>query len=119
MNNRKLPQDEQIVVGLKVATMPEQDTYQRQVMQIRAEYALDKAQELIEEKTRELAKSKFEYVYGLEIEGITAGGTMDFDTFYNEAPPELVSWILRAILSTTELTLAERKNFLPESGSAS
>jgi len=116
MGNRQLPKDEQIVIGLKVVSLPEQDAYQREAMAIRSDYALDKAQELVEEKSRDLVRGKFVSIEGLEIEGID---NLDFDTFYNEAPPELVSWVVRAVMSTTELSLAERKNFLPESGSPS
>lgn len=110
MNNRQLPKDEQIIIGLKVVTLPEQDTFQRECMAIRSDYALDKAQEMIEEKSREIVKGKFEYIEGLEIDGFDK---LDFDTFYNEGPPELVSWVVRAVMSTTELSAAERKNFVP------
>lgn len=117
MNNRQLPAADQIVIGLKVVPMPEQDLYQREVLQVRSEYALDKAQELIEEKTRKLISSKVAFVRGLEIEGLPP--EIDFETFYNEAPPEIVNWVSRAVMSTTELSQAERKNWLPESGSPS
>lgn len=116
LNNRQLPPEEQIVVRLRVVTLPEQDAYQRELMSIRSDYALDKAQELIEQKSKEIVKQKFDGIDGLEIEGFSE---LDFDTFYNEGPPELVSWVVRAVMSTTELSLAERKNFVPESGSPS
>lgn len=117
LNNRTTKPEEQIVIGLKVCPMPTQDRYQREVLQIRSEYALDKAQELIEEKTLGMVKESFVSIEGLEIEGLD--GTLDFDTFYKEAPPELVNWVVRAVMSTTELSLAERKNWLPESDTAS
>lgn len=110
MNNRQLPKEEQIVIGLNVVTLPEQDAFQRECMAIRSDYAMDKAQELIEEKSRAIVREKFEYIEGLEIEGFDK---LDFDTFYNEAPPELVSWVVRTVMSTTELSAAERKNFVP------
>lgn len=120
MNNRTLPRElwaERIIVGLTVATMPEQDAYQREIAAIRSDYALDKAQELIEEKAQEFMHKHFAWIKGLEIEGLA--GELDYDTFYREAPPEIVAWVGRAITSTTELSLAERKNFEPESDSAS
>lgn len=110
MNNRQLPPEEQIVVGLKVVMLPEQDAFQREAMAIRSEYALDKAQELIEEASRNIVREKFVSIEGLQIEGFE---TLDFDTFYKEAPPELVGWVVRAVMSTTELSAAERKNFVP------
>lgn len=118
LDNRKLPPEDQIVIGLTVAMMPEQDLYQREVMMVRSEYALDKAQELIEEKTLALVKKHFVECHGLIIEGINDDGrALTFEEFYNEAPPELVNWVTRAVMSTTELSLAERKNFLPVSAS--
>lgn len=116
LNNRQLPAGDQVVVNLKVVPMTDQDKYQREVLQVRAEYALDKAQELIEAKTLDLVRDVFCGVEGLEIEGLE-DKALDFDTFYREAPPEMVNWVVRAVMSTTELTLAERKNFLPESDS--
>lgn len=118
LDNRKLPEGEQVVIGLKVVPMPEQDMYQREVMMIRNEYAIDKAQELIEEKTRALVAGKVAYIKGLEIAGINDDGELTFEQFYNNAPPELVNWVVRAVMNTTELSHAERKNFLPASVSA-
>jgi antitoxin component HigA of HigAB toxin-antitoxin module len=118
MNNRTGNPKEQIVIGLKVVSMPAQDKYQREVLQIRSEYALDKAQEMIEEKTLAMVESAFVSITGLEIEGFE-DKELDFHTFYREAPPELVNWVIRAVMSTTELSLAERKNWLPGSDTAS
>jgi len=114
MDNRTLPVDQQLVLGLKVVTSPEQDAYFNQLGFIRETYALDKAQELVKEKTKDLVRSKFSFIKGLEIEGI-GEKALDFNTLYEEGPPELVAWITRVIMSTTELSHAERKNFLPES----
>lgn len=116
LDNRKLHESEQIVIGLKVVPMPEQDMYQREVMMIRNEYAIDKAQELIEEKTRALVASKVAYIKGLEIGGINDDGRdLSFTEFYENAPPELVNWVVRAVMKTTELSHADRKNWLPVS----
>lgn len=111
LNNRQLPPEEQIVIGLKVVTYPEQDAFQRECLAIRSDYALDKSQEMIEEKSRELVKNKFIFIQGLEIEGFDQ---LDFDILYKEGPPEIVGWISRAVMSTAELSAAERKNFVPE-----
>jgi len=121
LNNRMLAGDErkdQIVIGLKVATLPEQDDYRRELSRIQADYAVDKAEELQRDKSIEFVGSKFAHIKGLEIDGVEldADGGMDFKTFYKEAPPELVNWCIRSVMSTTELSLAERKNFVPESG---
>lgn len=115
-NNRKLKPEDQIVIGLKVVTMPEQDQYQRECLAIRADYAVDKAQELVEAKLKEVIKSKFVFVRGLEIEGVP--GELDFDTFYSEAPPEIVAWVIGSCMSSQRLSESERKNFLPVSASA-
>lgn len=116
LNNRKLDPSDQVVIGLKVIPMNEQDMFQRQITIVQSEYARDKALELVEQKTKELVKGKVEYIRGLCIEGINDDGAdLDFDTFYAEGPPELVSWVIRAVMSTTELSAAERKNFVPES----
>lgn len=112
LNNRLLPVADRIIIGLTVIPLPEQDMFQREVMQIRSDYALDKAQEMIEEKTRALVGKHFKYISGLEIEGFD--GELTFETFYQEAPPELVGWVTRAVMSTTELSTSERKNFEPE-----
>lgn len=112
LNNRQLPEAERIILDLTVATMPEQDAYQREAMLIRNEYALDKAQELIEEKTRALVEKHFAGCRGLIIDGVNDDGRpLTFAEFYAEAPPELVMWTVRAVMSTTELSQAEAKNF--------
>jgi hypothetical protein len=51
------------------------------------------------------------------IRGLIVGGReiATFDDFYKNAPPELVSWVLRAVYSTQILTAAERKNLSPGS----
>lgn len=115
LNNRKLPAAEQIVIGLKVATLPEQDDYRSVVSRFHSDFAVDKAEELQRDKTIEFVGSKFVFCEGLEIEGLE--GPIDFKTFYQEAPPELVNWVIRAVMSTTELSQAERKNFVPQSDS--
>jgi len=109
MNNRKLPASEQIVFGLKVVPMPEQDGYQNQkALNYNGNFAPDKAQEENDRLLKELVKSKLDFIEGLEIgdKQVT-----DIETFYKEAPPELVADVFRAVMSTAVLTLGEQKNF--------
>ncbi len=116
-DNRRLPKDriaEQIVVRMRVISAREDDEYQREAMENHRTYAPDKAQELNENRLNKLYAEKFDGVENLDIEGLE-GKTFDFDTFYTEAPPEMVSEILRALRSKELLTAGEQKNFLPES----
>ena len=116
-NNRRLPKEkitEQVVVRLKVITALEEDDYQREAMNNARAFAPDKAQELNETRLNKLYSEKFDGVENLEIEGLE-GKELDFDTFYAEAPPEMVNEILRALRSKEVLTAGEQKNFLPES----
>lgn len=114
LNNRQLPPAEQIVLLLKTITAPEQDLYERDAYTNTRTYSADKAQELNEARLNKMFAEKFIGVEGLEIEGFE-GKTLDFDTFYAEAPPEIVNDMLRAIRSGEILTAGEQKNFLPES----
>jgi len=117
LDNRMLPQsriDEQIVVNLRVIAAPEEDAYQREALENHRTYAPDKAQELNEARLNKLFKEKFVSVENLDIEGFE-GKELDFDTFYAEAPPEIVNEVLRVIRSKEALTRGEQKNFVPES----
>lgn len=116
MDNRKQPKGKMMVIGLKSVTMPENDAFQREVAMIRNDYAIDKAQELIEKKGRGLIESKCAFFENVIIDGVEI---TDFATFYAEAPIEIVKAVSTAVFSTELLTLGERKNFLPESGTAS
>lgn len=115
LNNRQLPPDQQIVIGLKAVTFNDQNDLQKDIISIRTDFAIDKAAEKIEERNQELSKSKFKFIKNLNIEGVE--GEIDFDIFIKEAPLELAKWVSMAIMSTEILTLAERKNFSPESSS--
>lgn len=109
LNNRKLPKEEQIVFGLKVVPMPEQDAYQNQrALNINGNFAPDKAQEKNDRLLKELVKSKLAFIENLEIDDKPV---TDIDTAYKEAPPELVAEVFRAVMSTAVLTLGEQKNF--------
>jgi hypothetical protein len=116
-NNRRLPKErknEQVVVRLRVITALEEDDYQREALNNARSFAPDKAQEMNEKRLNALYTEKFDGVEGLEIEGLE-GKELDFETFYAEAPPEMVNEILRALRSKEVLTVGEQKNFLPES----
>jgi len=116
LNNRQLPAAEQIVVKLKVISTTESDDYQHDVIINNRSFAPDKAQELNEKRFQKLVTEKFVGIEGLEIEGLE-GKELDFDTFYSEAPPEIVGEVLKAIRSAEMLSAGEQKNFVPESDS--
>lgn len=116
LDNRKLEPEKQFVIGATVCPFPEQDEYHRRCIEIRSDFGKDKAEELIKDETFKLAQVHFKLCRGLTIKGFNDDGRdLTFKEFYEEAPPEIVNWYLRAIMSQTELTLAERKNFLPGS----
>jgi hypothetical protein len=114
LNNRQLPKAEQIVINLRVITAPEEDGYQREALNNARTFAPDVAQEKNEARLNKLFAEKFVGVEGLEIDGLE-GKPLDFETFYAEAPPEIVNEVLRVIRSGEALTAGEQKNFLPES----
>lgn len=121
LDNRRLPKErigEQIVVLLRVITVPEDDGYQREAMNNARTFAPDKAQELNETRMNKLLEEKFDGVENLEIDGLD-GKPMDWATFYAEAPPEMVNEVLRAMRSIEALKAGEQKNFLPGSDGAS
>lgn len=116
LNNRRLPKEkagEQIVVKLKAVSAPEEDSEFRESQNTLRMYAPDKAQEMNESRLNKLYASKYDGVENLEIDGIDSA-EMPFDTFYAEAPQDIVREVLRVIRSTEALTAGEQKNFLPE-----
>ena len=108
LDNMTLPEDKQIVIGLMCVTYHESKAYQRDMMEIRADFEPAQAYNKIEERTKVLLKTKFGFIRNLEIEGHE--GEIDFDTFIKDAPTELVKWFSMAVMSTEILTLAERKS---------
>ena len=109
MDNRKLPKEEQIVFGLKVAPMPEQDAYQNQkALNFNGNFAPDKAQEENDRLLKDLVKSKLAFIENLDIDDKLV---TDLETAYREAPPELIAEVFRAVMSTAVLFLGEQKNF--------
>lgn len=115
LNNRQLKKDEQIVVKLKAVSPGDEDAYQREALNNARTFAPDKAQELNEARLHKLFTEKFDGVENLEIEGLE-GKEISFETFYAEAPADIVNEVLRSIRSAEMLTAGEQKNFLPESG---
>lgn len=109
LDNREQSVDDMMFIGLKCVTMPEQDKFQREMAAVRNDYALDKAQEVIEQKTYEMVKSKVCFIKNCIIDGQLVE---DWDTFYANAPMEIVSEICAAVLRTNKLMEGERKNFL-------
>ncbi|WP_020675275.1 hypothetical protein [Geopsychrobacter electrodiphilus] len=114
MNNRVAPESDQVVIGLKVATSPEQDALNRERQMAVSTYAIDKAQLEMDRLLKKFINDHFGYCRGLVIEGVNDDGRdLTFDELYEQGPPEISDWVSKAILSTGELTRAERKNYLP------
>ena len=108
LGNRDLPPEEQFTIGLRVVPMPEQDLYRRQVGEIQATYTPDEAASLCEALTKKMVGDRVEHIRGYEFEG--GGEIADWETFYAEALPEVVAWVIRAVMSGAVLSEAERKN---------
>lgn len=108
---RKLPKEEQLVIGLKVVTLEDFDGYQKICLFNSKKFSVEKATELNEKRYHELIKSKFVFCEGLEIE--EHEGEIDFEAIYRHVP-ELAQEILEVVRSSEELTVGEQKNFLPE-----
>ena len=115
LNNRDLPEFEMVWLGLKAVSMPDSDKLDREMVNLYNDYARDKAAEMETGKRLEQIKSKVVSINNLVLDG---NPVTSFDEFYANAPKELVQWVISAIHSSITLGLAERKNFLPESGSA-
>jgi histidinol phosphatase-like PHP family hydrolase len=118
LNNRRLPKEkiaEQIIVKLRGITSAEEDAEFRESQNTNRMYAPDKAQEINEARMNKLYSEKFVGVEGMEIDGLE-GKELDFETFYAEAPTDIVREVVRVLRSTEALTVGEQKNFLPESG---
>jgi hypothetical protein len=114
LNNRVLPPEQQIVLGLTVVPASEQDAFSRDRERTFATFALDKAQEEVDKIHRQMVQRHYKFCRGLQIEGVNDDGRdLTLDELVADGPPEVVAWMSKAIHSTTELTLAERKNYLP------
>lgn len=116
LNNREQTADQMIWFGMQSISQPEADKLEQATIAAYNDLAKDKAGEKVSELNLTLIKSKVKSINNLFIDGEPV---TDFDEFYRRAPKEMVSWVCNAIQSSIALSLAERKNFLPESGSPS
>ena len=96
-----------VVIGLKCIPMPEVDEDVFKEAKTRSEKSAEESQRLIAGFTKERIKSKVAFFENLILDGEEI---KDFDTFYDKAPPELVSWVCKAVYSSYILSRAERKN---------
>lgn len=96
-----------VIFGMKCMSMPEIDEDAIREAQTRGEKTADEAQRIIAGFTKSRIASKV-----VSIENLTVDGkeVTDFDTFYDVAPPELVSWVCKSIYSSFILSRAEIKN---------
>lgn len=100
--------------GLTAVSMPETDVLDRAIAALYSDHARDKASELEAAKRIEQIKK---HVHSINIK-IAGERVTDFDTFYKQAPKEVVRWVCDAVHSTIVMSHAERKNFMPGSYSA-
>jgi hypothetical protein len=108
-NNGEMPEEvKPVIITLTGVSQPEMDKQQGKQQEISATYTLNERIEKITEITVDLVRDHFEGVENLEV-----GGTQinTFDSFYKEAPMELVQWVMMAVMSTEILTAAEVKNY--------
>lgn len=109
-NNRQLPPEEQIVIGIKPLRMPELDAFKIESRRIQITAASPaEAEEAINQLNLKMVESKVVFIRGLHINGL--GQVTDFQTFFREAPLSLVEWVIRAPLLTEELMRSEHHNF--------
>lgn len=114
--DRAVKENKMIWFGLQGISQPEADKIEQQSLAAYSDLAKDKAGEKVSELNQNLIKSKVKSINNLVIDG---NEITTFDEFYRQAPKELVRWVCNAVQSTIALSLAERKNFLPESDSPS
>jgi len=110
-----LPKDEQIVIGLKDISYLEMERFQEGLSIIYSDFAANEVPGKKNKLELELVEDKFIFAKGLEAEGYE--GDLDFKKFCEIAPAELQAWVRVAVMSTSKLMEAERKNFLPGSPS--
>ncbi|OQY16385.1 MAG: hypothetical protein B6I36_10340 [Desulfobacteraceae bacterium 4572_35.1] len=96
-----------VVFGLKCIPMPEVDEDVFKEAKIRSEKTPDESQRIIAGYTKDRIKSKVAFIENLVLDG---NEITDFDSFYNLAPPELVSWVCKAVYSSYVLSVHEIKN---------
>lgn len=96
-----------VIIGLRCLSIPEIDEDTLREFNERSEKSPGEAQRIIGGFTKERVRGKVVFIKNLFLDGkeIT-----DFDTFYAEAPPELVSWVCKAVYSSYILSRSELKN---------
>ena len=110
VNGKKGSEPEEVkpvIIGLKCIPIPEVDEDVFKEAKVRSEKTPEEAQRIIAGFTKERIKSKVVSIKNLVIDGEEV---TDFDTFYDIAPPELVSWVCKVIYSSYMLSQAEIKN---------
>lgn len=96
-----------VIFHLKCLSMPELDESVYREAKARSERAPEEAQRIIQGFTQEKIAEKVVKIENLIIDGEEV---TDFNRFYEIGPPELVSWVCKAVYSTHVLSRAEIKN---------
>ena len=99
--------EQPVTVGLRGVSAVDMDNYKAQALEYQLNFGQAKASEMVTAETIKFTADHVASIEGLEIDGQPV---TDFETFYKDAPQELVSWVMTAIHSTQILTDAERKN---------
>jgi len=98
---------EPVMITLTGVTQPEWDRQTAREQELAATFAITERLDKLAEITKELVEKHFVKVEGLVIDG---SPVESFNEFYENAPPELVQWVLRAVFSTEILSTSELKN---------
>jgi hypothetical protein len=119
-SNRQLPPEEQIFFEARGINLAEKE----QLDQAFSVFApTHNPEERVKEKTRldyDLARKKFVAVHNYYVPGPEGPRAVtEFDDFCRVAPPELVAWYFYVIQFGEQLSMAERRNFLPQPASPS
>ena len=96
-----------VIIGMKRLVMPIVDTETKRESYARVNLSMEEASKIVEGYTKDNIRAHVDH-----IENLVVGGkeVTDFDTFYDVAPIELVSWVCKAIYSTMTLSDSELKN---------
>lgn len=105
--NLYLPADQQVQVGLSCVTIPDLDAERLASQATMQAEPQSKWAGIAAERALAQIRSKYHGVRNLTIKGEPV---KDFDDFYRNGPPEMVSWVCRAVMSSEILTAAEVKN---------
>lgn len=105
--NRELPPEQQVLIGLRCVTVPDLDAERIATAAMTSEHPQSKWVQLQSDRTMALIAGKYAGVKNLTIKGEPV---RDFAHFYADGPPEMVSWMCKAVMSSEVLTEAEVKN---------